>query len=104
EIFMAWLRMSSLFVNSGCALMCLSVACGGSTVVQETAPPPGDDTSDDGGTKPPPPPAKDDGGTKIATAGNCTTKRPADPGGTATTPSAFFATHPKPQLVNQGGA
>jgi hypothetical protein len=94
---MSLLRMS-------CALVCLLVACGGATAAQQTAPPATDDSPDPPANPPAPPPVKDDGGTHVSTVGKCTKQRPADPAGTATPPSAFFTTHPMPQLVNQGGA
>jgi hypothetical protein len=101
---MAWLRYTTLIVNFGCALLCLPVACGGSTTEYVTQPPPAADGSgDDAGVKPPPPPPGDDGGTIKPQGEKCTKQRPADPPAAATTPGAFFTTHPMPQIVNQGG-
>jgi hypothetical protein len=107
---MSWLLLRSAIVNAGCATVCLLgltvASCGGTNDTAGAAAP-----GDDGGATepplpppPPPPPPKDDGGVHVPVAPRCTAARPADKLADMPAPTGFFATHPLPQLMNQGGA
>src|SRR4051812_24707079 len=86
-----------------CAFACTPLACGGLLAIEETAPPA--DAGVDAAPPPRPRPPVPPDAAPPPPVPKCTKQRPADPPGTlGSTPSAFFAKHPLPQIANQGGS
>ncbi len=98
---MSWLGLRSAL----CALAFATAACTSTTTIISPPPDNSGGTGDDGSGTPPAstPPATPPPPPSHPTAGKCTTSRAAEPLPDMGAASGFFAAHPMPQLVSQGG-